>query len=122
MKKTQPSMYVFPGGIIEKKADYSSDWMELFKNSFSKFGGDFTSLTKIQGPRPPAMKQSSTGIPSEVAFRICAIRETFEESGILLLKSLTDARQNFLSMEDIQNWRKEVHADASKFYIMCRYL
>ena len=94
--------------------------MELFKHSFAKFGRDFTSLVNIQGPRPPVLKKSTTDIPSEVAFRICAIRETFEESGILLLKSLADEQQSHLNTEDIQSWRKKVYADASKFFTMCR--
>ena len=41
-------MYVFPGGLIEKHADFSNDWMELFKQSFAKFGTDFTTLVNIQ--------------------------------------------------------------------------
>ena len=120
MSFLQPSTYVFPGGIIEKKADFSSDWMELFKHSFAKFGTDFTCLVNIQGPRPPVLKKSCTDIPSEVAFRICAIRETFEESGILLLKSFTDAQKSYLDFDEIQRWRKEVYTDATKFFTMCR--
>jgi len=116
----QPSTYVFPGGIIEKKADFSNDWMELFKHSFAKFGTDFTCLVNIQGRRPPVLKKSCTDIPSEVAFRICAIRETFEESGILLLKSFTDAQKSYLDFDEIQRWRKEVYTDATKFFTMCR--
>ena len=118
----QPSMYVFPGGIVEKKADFSNDWMELFKHSFAKFGRDFSSLVNIQGPRPPVLKKSRTDIPSEVGLRICAIRETFEEAGILLLKSFKDTCQGCLPDDNIQKWRKEVHADASKFITMCRYI
>ena len=113
-------MYVFPGGIIEKHADFSNEWMELFKQSFNKFGKDFTSLVNIQGSRPPSLKKSTTDIPSEVAFRICAIRETFEESGILLLKGITDTHRSDLSTDDIQSWRKDVHGDANKFLTMCR--
>ena len=96
--------------------------MELFKHSFAKFGRDFTSLVNVQGPRPPVLKKSTTDIPSEVAFRICAIRETFEEAGILLLKSLKDTCQGYLPDDNIQKWRKEVHTDASKFITMCRYI
>ena len=94
--------------------------MELFKQSFNKFGKDFTSLVNIQGPRPPALKKSTTNIASEVAFRICAIRETFEESGILLLKSLSGEQQVHLSVDELQSWRKKVYADASKFFTLCR--
>ena len=117
----QPSTYVFPGGLIEKHADFSNDWMELFKQSFAKFGTDFTTLVNIQGPRPPVLKKSTTDIPSEVAFRICAIRETFEESGILLLKNLSSKHQSRLSLYEVQIWRKKVYADASNFLNMCRY-
>lgn len=114
-------MYVFPGGVIDK-ADFSNDWLDLFKQSFTKFGKNFTSLVDIQGPRPPVLKKSApTDVPSEIALRICAIRETFEESGVLLLKSFSsDKRQSNLNIDNIQSWRKEVHADASKFFTMCR--
>lgn len=116
-----PSMYVFPGGVIDK-ADFSNDWMELFKESFTKFGTNFTSLVDIQGPRPPVVKTSRpTGLPSDIALRICAIRETFEESGVLLLKSFSSDKQcENLDIDNVQNWRKEVHADASMFFTMCR--
>ncbi|CAH3025053.1 unnamed protein product, partial [Porites evermanni] len=117
-----PSTYVFPGGLIEKHVDFSNDWMELFKQSFAKFGTDFTTLVNIQGPRPPVLKKSTTDIPSEVAFRICAIRETFEESGILLLKNLSSKHQSRLSFDEVQIWRKKVYADASNFLNMCRWL
>lgn len=63
---------------------------------------------------------TSTYIPSDVAFRICAIRETFEESGVLLWKSLLGDKNINVDMDDIQTWRKEVYADASKFLTMCR--
>ena len=117
----QPSTYVFPGGLIEKHADFSNDWMELFKQSFAKFGTDFTILVDIQGPRPSLLKKSTTDIPSKVAFRICAIRETFEESGFLLLKNLSSKHQSRLSFDEVQIWRKKVYADASNFLNMCRY-
>lgn len=114
-------MYVFPGGVIDK-ADFSNDWMELFKESFTKFGTNFTSFVDIQGPRPPVVKKSRpTGLPSDIALRICAIRETFEESGVLLLKSFSSDKQyENLDIDNVQNWRKEVHADASVFFTMCR--
>jgi len=107
--------------LIEKHVDFSNDWMELFKQSFAKFGTDFTTLVNIQGPRPPVLKKSTTDIPSEVAFRICAIRETFEESGILLLKNLSSKHQSCLSFDEVPIWRKKVYADASNFLNMCRY-
>ncbi|KAK2567275.1 Acyl-coenzyme A diphosphatase NUDT19 [Acropora cervicornis] len=117
-----PNKYVFPGGVVEEKADFSNDWMQLFKRSFSEFGADFAPLVNIRGPRPPLLRKSTTDIPSEVGLRICAIRETFEESGILLLRSLTNKQHTQLDLQDVQNWRKQVYADPLNFFIMCREL
>ena len=38
--------------------------------------------------------RSTTGIPKEVAYRICAIRETFEESGVLILRGRLNVAEN----------------------------
>ncbi|KAG1463586.1 hypothetical protein G6F46_003402 [Rhizopus delemar] len=42
--------------------------------------------------------------------KICAIRETFEESGLLLADKCP---------RDIHHWRSRVHQDASQFQVMC---
>lgn len=47
----------------------------------------------------------------EVGFRITAIRETFEESGLLLASHL---QENHLTQEDIMKWRNIVHEDATQ--------
>lgn len=121
-------MYVFPGGVVDRM-DFSNQWMDLYNPSFQKVGKDFSSLLNIEGPRPPIFCKSNSSIPSEVALRICAIRETFEESGILLLRDVSESTMNEctidvatkLSQRELQQWRNQVHNDATSFIVMCRY-
>lgn len=47
----------------------------------------------------------------EVSFRITAIRETFEESGLLLARHF---KENYFTPEDIMKWRNIVHKDATQ--------
>lgn len=47
--------------------------------------------------------------------KICAIRETFEESGLLL----SDPPAHTIQGLDTNLWRHKVHDDASQFKIMC---
>ena len=73
------------------------------------------------------------GIPAEVALRICAIRETFEETGVLLLReadrlsSLAGSIPGTISpsikvipSDQLAHWRRLVHSDARNFIAMCR--
>ena len=128
-----PSAHVFPGGKIDE-ADFSPEWLDVFK----KYGNvhsaaDFGHMVGIQGPRPPMMSQESqdhqSPVPPEVAYRICAIRETFEESGILLMreasengpsKDVTLGSTINLDVKDFRHWRKMVHDDAGNFLSLCQ--
>jgi 8-oxo-dGTP pyrophosphatase MutT (NUDIX family) len=51
------------------------------------------------------------------ADKIAAVRETFEESGILLVRPAE--RMASVSPADLATWRKHVHADASQFVRLC---
>lgn len=89
------SAFVFPGGQVEV-ADFSPRWIELF----DRLQIDSKRLdelnNRVKGPRPPMMtnEQSVTlgdakneyGVDKtilhpNIALRIAAIRETFEETG-----------------------------------------
>ena len=90
------SAHVFPGGAIEK-SDFSPKWWQIF----SQFGLDKKKLTeqmkiRIPGARPSILEEplivksmKDTGqwtedhLSPDIAFRIAAIRETFEETGKL---------------------------------------
>ena len=62
---------------------------------------------------------------SDVAFRICSIRETFEEAGILLCKHKDDIRDGgtdawkALDKQKLQEWQSVIQKDADKFLEMC---
>ena len=69
------------------------------------------------------------GLPACIGFRICAIRETFEESGVLLVTLLNDGDdpgrsgdlgRKTLSHDEIKSWRGKVHSDSSFFIKLCR--
>lgn len=137
--KFMPSLYVFPGGVAEE-SDFSSEWLDVF----SLLGNDIYPNTfdyfATAGPGPPMFSRKRdeqfSKIPSEVAFRICAIRETFEECGILLTrpandntrKCLLDLKNSPISfgtvgnigLADFESWREKVDKDASQFITMCK--
>lgn len=58
--------------------------------------------------------------------RITAIRETFEEVGLLLCKPRTgECDQIYSHVEesfDRKNWQKKVHNDSTKFLDLCKEL
>lgn len=51
-----------------------------------------------------------------MTYKICAIRETFEESGLLLTHPPA-----YTVLKDTESavWRERVHADATQFKILC---
>eukprot|EP00004_Rigifila_ramosa_P009300 TRINITY_DN20810_c0_g1_i1.p1 TRINITY_DN20810_c0_g1~~TRINITY_DN20810_c0_g1_i1.p1 ORF type:complete len:271 (-),score=46.67 TRINITY_DN20810_c0_g1_i1:6-818(-) len=59
---------------------------------------------ELAGQLDPAARE-------EMALRICAIRECFEETGILLVRQ----PQRQLSESELLDWRSRVHKDASQF-------
>ncbi|OAD61036.1 Nucleoside diphosphate-linked moiety X motif 19, mitochondrial, partial [Eufriesea mexicana] len=122
--KFMPSTHVFPGGVI-----HPSDADLKWHNLFSTFGFDvnsFTSLNPNTSLRPQIFKFRPNELPREISLRITAIRETFEECGILICKqSIEDtthvgwANHVKISENELQNWQTRVHNDAREFYILC---
>ncbi|KAG0207601.1 hypothetical protein BGX28_001192 [Mortierella sp. GBA30] len=86
---TSASAHVFPGGNVDK-ADRDPRWATLL-NYQSK------------GPHAPPLHNE-----------ICAIREAFEESGVLVCEPPTE-----LSNDEIRIWREKVHNNAAEFYNLC---
>lgn len=68
------------------------------------------SMNRSKGPLPEIYNKSSPILP-EIGFRIAAIREAFEESGLLIA-------QNFplgdLSQHQLSEWQHAVHQDGSQ--------
>ena len=137
--KFMPKLHVFPGGVASD-ADFSADWLDLY----GTLGDDSVKSLKLflqrGGPGPYMFSRERPAefskIQSELAFRICAIRETFEESGILLVRDvnrlrnepITESSQplsgksSILSDSILKPWREKVDADASQFLLMCKDL
>lgn len=141
-----PNACVFPGGLVHA-SDFSSEWLDVFK-TFSKspnFG--LRSVTQPGDTRPPLFATDrlklGSPIPGEVAFRICALRETFEECGVLLFVSKQEEKgllnsiesrgapepegplhnkANELCSHELNKWRDLVNQNPSNFIQMCREL
>ncbi|CAM4525468.1 unnamed protein product [Leuciscus chuanchicus] len=141
-----PNAYVFPGGLVDS-SDFSCEWQEIFK-AFTKAPNYGIGVVK-QPPatRPPifATDRSQLGspIPGDVAFRICAVRETFEESGVLLavpkheesgIRVHTDDASNsdtqptltrssgLWNKDVLSKWRSLVIGNPANFIKMCMEL
>jgi len=131
------SAYVFPGGRVEV-ADFSPRWWELF-GRFNLTRQDLAVFSQsIKGPRPPivleskAVKEAAQNLrpedvlPADIGLRISALRETFEETGVLLLTRPGDDADSYQPLSDRDNvsvdlslWRDRVRKDASSFLDLC---
>ncbi|KAF9934400.1 hypothetical protein FBU30_002224 [Linnemannia zychae] len=88
-KGTFDSAHVFPGGNVDK-SDHDPRWATLL-NYKPKHTSD-----------PPLHNA------------ICAIREAFEECGVLVCEPPIQ-----LSNDEIRVWREKVHDDGKEFYNLC---
>lgn len=129
------SAYVFPGGRVEV-ADFSPRWWDLF-NRFNLTKQDLAVFSQsIKGPRPPIVlepkiigedaNQKQNFLPADIGLRISALRETFEETGVLLLTRPGDDADSYQPLSDRDNvnvdlsaWRDKVRKDASSFLDLC---
>ncbi|KAH7636412.1 hypothetical protein HUG17_10382 [Dermatophagoides farinae] len=129
------SAYVFPGGQVEL-VDFEQKWYELFEKFGVKMDELHSISNNIVGPRPPmvtdpiTLKGKSSDlkiINMDLGLRISAIRETFEEAGILLLIDPKNAQNNDYckvltskSLDlDLNEWQKKVRSDAGQFIKLC---
>ena len=125
--KFMPNNYVFPGGVSEP-TDFSPDWLDLLGNKVLPIKATMTSVPFYESYTKHLPKNS---LPAHIGFRICAIRETFEESGVLLVRplkdsnhvgSLADIGQKVLKEEELKSWRGKVHSNSSAFIQLCRHI
>ena len=121
-----PSKLVFPGGVVQE-IDHSGDWHAVYEKVTGRH------LTDINFKLSPAASRSSHGtLPPDVAYRICAIRETFEESGLLLATNgdlLLSSQEPFIVscsadelMKAAADQRQKVEQKPEYFLQMCRDL
>ena len=121
--KFMPNAYVFPGGVLSS-SDSSSGWENLFKQ-FGHNKDDIEELVLKNVDRPLLMTSSDVNeaIVRDIALRLTAIRETFEESGILLHKNTqTNGAYNFTDKEFLSDWRGKVHKSPEEFLKLYKLL
>ncbi|ORY02893.1 hypothetical protein K493DRAFT_311930 [Basidiobolus meristosporus CBS 931.73] len=92
--------HVFPGGNVDGNENLE-EWLKPTKS--------------------PLYQQNGYN-PSEDDFlklKLCAIRETFEESGLLLAKT-SNNQDKLHNVDELQRWRNLIYKDASEFIEICR--
>jgi len=110
--------FVFPGGATEP-ADFAVSWLDHFnQNGFSReqLLSQFVVTDKAKIPLYEDALNSSNNCIPEVGYRISAIRETFEETGVLFCKKLSSVAR----INNLREWQERVHADPTEFLRMCQ--
>lgn len=128
-----PGGICFPGGAISP-ADSSNKWLDLF----SKFN-QLNSIKSFKCLEPDAHKpeiytEEGNGSPSlgdddalsrEITLRITAIRETFEECGLLFCSKVNSSQSEqqlpFVDVPEdiILTWQKRVKDNPDDFITLC---
>ncbi|KAI6652146.1 Nucleoside diphosphate-linked moiety X motif 19, mitochondrial-like [Oopsacas minuta] len=131
------SLHTFPGGTLDS-ADISDKWWRIYERLSSKLG--LASVHKLFGSTLRfdnellLYKQAGEHegrMPAHIAFRICAIRELFEETGLLLCLgmeklnwlefsiSCKEGSTHFNQVSNLSEWRELVHNNANRFIDLC---
>ncbi|KAM9048639.1 acyl-coenzyme A diphosphatase NUDT19 [Megaptera novaeangliae] len=129
-----PGAHVFPGGVLDA-ADRSADWLRLFAPHHRppRFGLGPAPPRRATFPvlpeaRPGAADGDEGALPDDVAFRICAIREAFEEAGVLLLRprgpgpAAPEPGRALAPPPALADWRARVRRDPQHFLRLCAHL
>ncbi|KAM8715163.1 hypothetical protein ACLKA7_002243 [Drosophila subpalustris] len=132
---------VFPGGMLDVEGDESVAWLEYFDH-FGVSEEQLRRLVLISEHRPGVLAPQGTGCydrffkrskiwAREITLRLTALRECFEEVGILLcrnheqmtqLDSDGDLSAYFQQNFDLEAWQRRVHNKPSDFLELCRKL
>lgn len=106
-----PNSICFPGGAIDKH-DESKDWINFLRNH--KIPID--DLQPKPGSRRPFIFGRREGfLDREISLRLTAIRETFEELGIIFCRKPSDSPTSPFSSFyhakdcDIPDWQQRIH-------------
>lgn len=134
IKRTERTSYalnhcVFPGGVFDPTADESSEWLTYFRDC----GVTETQLKSLrcrQTTERPKLLSQGKHFTRDISLRLTALRETFEEVGLLLcrplgsLKTLAVGQPAQLIEQpfDRESWQQRVHNDAHQFLELCRHL
>uniref|UniRef100_A0A6B2EH88 Putative nucleoside diphosphate-linked moiety x motif 19 n=1 Tax=Phlebotomus kandelakii TaxID=1109342 RepID=A0A6B2EH88_9DIPT len=121
-----PNGIVFPGGTLED-SDSSHEWLTLYRD-LGVPDARIAQLSQISGQRSFIFQcERPIDMAREISLRIGAIRETFEEVGVLIAKNAQQfAKESHLADSvtgfDVKEWQKIVHGDHREFIRLCREL
>ncbi|EDW27302.1 GL21101 [Drosophila persimilis] len=141
LKRSDPTAIVtnqtvFPGGLLDSEADEGVSWLQYFE----EFGVPQESLRRlvlIRDDRPAILAPQGTGCydrffkrsniwSREITLRLTALRECFEEVGILLGRSKNELNFGNIALPkeltDRKAWQRRVHNKPSEFLNLCRQL
>uniref|UniRef100_A0A182PG34 Nudix hydrolase domain-containing protein n=1 Tax=Anopheles epiroticus TaxID=199890 RepID=A0A182PG34_9DIPT len=111
-----PNHIVFPGGSFDPQDD-GTDWMRLFSEQ-AIAPEKLRTVTTVTGPRPYIFRQmEGDKLDRNISVRLCALRECFEELGVLLVATsgaedgYSTARTGF----DVPGWQTDVHDGRKTF-------
>ncbi|KAG8230802.1 hypothetical protein J437_LFUL010581 [Ladona fulva] len=129
-----PNGYVFPGGLCHE-ADASKEWLELYNTinvGPSRTTYPFSpekDVNKIRSNNCLSFNGNGD-LPKPLSLRITAIRELFEESGILLVRSkridektdyFSSTRASYLYSDEIIEWQSRIQQDPKEFINFCHH-
>ena len=114
-----PDTFVFPGGSVAD-SDFDEEWLTVISNSIVKktlqTGYPYSLMTDS---KPPILARPwRSRVPNEIALRITALRETFEEAGCLFARHKDNGEifdQNSMSGHVMSDLRAQVQGDPQRF-------
>lgn len=125
MKRSEHTAFMknnlaFPGGGLEKQ-DETLEWLKYFENI-----GVSKKLEELNVSKHPAMiLQNVEGqLQRFISLRLAAIRETFEEVGILICKrsKAPSDTSGFFRNLDVKHYQNLIHDHKMTFLDMCKEL
>ncbi|XP_048489218.1 acyl-coenzyme A diphosphatase NUDT19 [Plutella xylostella] len=117
------SSVVFPGGVAEA-ADARPEWVTLIK-SFGYSQTHFDALHCSQSIVTPIFQHDP--LQKHVSLRITAIRETFEEVGVLICSKKKQAARTgpwaeYVTNFDVKYWQNKVSKNPEELFNLCQEL
>lgn len=117
-----PNSVCFPGGGIDG-TDESKEWRSFFKSHQINLA-DFQ--PKEGAKRPFIFDSQGKSLEREISLRLTAIRETFEELGVVLCKNKSEpnGKSSFSTFFhdkscDIPLWQKKIHSHEESLMSFC---
>ncbi|KQS61884.1 uncharacterized protein Dere_GG21629, isoform C [Drosophila erecta] len=125
---------VFPGGLLDTEADESVAWLQYLE----EFGVPKEALRRLvltRDDRPAILAPQGTGCydrffersriwAREITLRLTAVRECFEEVGLLLCRSRSQLNFGAVTCAqdvlDLETWQRRVHNKPTEFLTLCR--